>query len=243
MVRMPRIVTIPTIARKFFPTENGDLTRAVESLDPNCLKDEAKAVSADVTDLPKHIVWRSRKVALDDVSIATALASVKREAQELNNLLSSEQGKTLSRKDKAIAYDGVLIPSQDAADAVKQAIDRLAADGVGQADSRMQDLQVTRTAVNYALVGWRIGRNRVLDGELFGDTEGAAPAKISRGGKPTGERELSTGRKLARIKERVVLYDSTLQSLDSIKQLPGVAADTDFMAQLEGVYLYFQSFK
>ncbi|KAI9892864.1 MAG: hypothetical protein M1814_001023 [Vezdaea aestivalis] len=246
MSQMPRIVTIPTIARKWFPAEDAALVKAVEQLDPYALKDEEKTESGDslgeTADLPKEISWRSRTVPIEDVAVATALASVTKASQQLSSLLSSPHGKELSRKEKAAAYDSVLIPSQDAADAVKQAIVRLAADGVQQGDKKMQVLQITRTAVNFALIGWRVGRNRVWDGELSDDTE-TKRQKASKNDKPKDQKKPSTGRKLAKIRERVVLYDATLQSLDSMKELPGVAADSKFVSELEGTYLYFQSFK
>ncbi|KAI9794736.1 MAG: hypothetical protein M1833_007393, partial [Piccolia ochrophora] len=60
---------------------------------------------------------------------------------------------------------------------------------------------------------------------------------------PWVEREESTAHKLGRLRERVVLYDATLQSIDSINDLPGVAADTNFVQELRSKRLYFQALK
>lgn len=75
-----------------------------------------------------------------------------------------------SNRDKAAAYDDILIASQDAADATKRATDELEKEKVDEGDPRMQDLRVTSLAVNYDLVSWRVGRNRVL----IGDDDGVA---------------------------------------------------------------------
>ena len=126
----------------------------------------------------------------------------------------SSTNREVSLKDKAAAYDNILIASQDAADATKHAIDELSADGVGQGDQRMQDLQVTRTAVNYGLIGWRVGRNRVLDGELDDGLPKGTKASNSRKQAENVTRlrkEEGSERKLARLRERIVLYDATLQ--------------------------------
>jgi signal recognition particle subunit SRP68 len=148
-------------------------------------------------------------------------------------------------RDKAAAYDQVLNPSQDAVDATKTAIDELTADGVAQADERMQALQITRTAVNYALVSWRIGRNRTLCGESDGATldKDNDPSLMRKTSKGRALGEGNKGRRLARIRERVVLYDSTLQSLESIMQLPGVAADSSLLEEIENRRQYFAALR
>jgi len=108
-------------------------------------------------------------------------------------------------------------------------------------------LQVTRTAVNYALIGWRVGRNRILcgpqDGLFFGPKQIKTPRKPKEGRKPPPMREESTGRRLARLRERMALYDSTLQSLDFIRELPGVIGDASFVEELDGKRDYFQSLR
>ena len=111
----------------------------------------------------------------------------------------------------------------------------------------MQALQVTRTAVNYALVEWRIGRNRVLCGREDGALLEVGTVPKSRKARKNGTewiaRQEGRGRKLARLTEYVALYDATLQSLDSVKELPGVAADERFMAELKAKRAYFQALK
>ena len=181
---------------------------------------------------------------MEDAATAQALAAVSTAEANLSSFLSSNPD--AASQAKASAYDEVLIPSQDAVDATKTAIDELSAEGVPQGDRRMQALQITRTAVNYALVGWRIGRNRVLcgerDGALF-ENEVRKPKKARKDGKTRPIQDESTGRKLTRLREREVLYNSTIQSLDSVKELPGVAADQKFVEELEAKRAYFAALR
>jgi signal recognition particle subunit SRP68 len=242
-MRMPRTVAVPAIARKFFPRSESELVAQVEKLDPDVLNDrptKAKIEAGDAGAVPKTITWRTRTVDLEDAAIAAALASVNNAAKRLSETLSSVT--STQPKDRASAYDDVLIASQDAVDATKHAIDELVAEGVGQGDRRMQSLQITRTAVSYGMVSWRIGRNRVLVGDRDGAIVGDPVIYHSKkDAKPP--KEESTGRKLAHLREKAVLYDAILQSLDSIKELPGVAADSTFLEELEAKYGYFSALK
>ena len=243
-MRLPRTVAIEAIARKYFPSSDEKLVSQVEKLDPDVLNErptKAKASSAEAGTIPKTITWRSRTVDLEDAAIATALASVNSAAQKLQETLASVTA--AQARERASAYDEILIASQDTMDATKHAIDELAGEGVGQSDRRMQSLQITRTAVSYEMVSWRIGRNRVLVGQQDGAVvEGpAVPQGRKKSKKPVQEE--GTGRKLAHLREKAVLYDSILQSLDSIKELPGVAADTQFLEELDAKYSYFSALK
>ncbi len=247
-LRMPRTLAVLTIARRYFPHRNTELVADVERLDPDLLSEQAtkagKASGLEDDKVPRTITWRSRTVNLEESSIAQALASVTAAQENLSNILSDEDR---SAKEKAAAYDEVLIPSQDAVDATKFAIDELTGEGLGTGDKRMQALQVTRTAVTYALIEWRIGRNRVLcdqhDGALPYAKAAQTPRKVRRDGLVFSVKEEGRGRKLARLRECVALYDATLQSLDSIQELPGIAADEAFMAELQVKRAYFQALK
>jgi signal recognition particle subunit SRP68 len=242
-MRLPRTVAIPTIARKFFPRTDTELVSQVEKLDPDVLNDQSKAKTeaTESGDVPKTITWRSRTVDLEDAAIATALASVNAAKKKLSETLAAVTA--TQAKDRASAYDDILIASQDAVDATKHAIDELIGEGVGQSDRRMQSLQITRTAVSYDMVSWRIGRNRVLVGEMDGATSDSPVVHQSKKKNAKPVKEAGTGRKLAHLREKAVLYDAILQSLDSIKELPGVAADSVFLEELEAKYGYFQALK
>ena len=241
-LRMPRTIAVPVIARKYFPRGDAGLVSQVEKLDPDVLNDQplkSKAAAAESGAAPKTITWRSRTVDLEDAAIATALASVNIAASRLSETLAS----VTVTKDRASAYDDILITSQDAVDATKHAIDELVGEGVGQGDKRMQSLQITRTAVSYDMVSWRIGRNRVLVGERDGAIVDSPIMKQSKKKGAKSAKEEGTGRKLAHLREKAVLYDSILQSLDSIKELPGVAADSTFLEELDAKYGYFSALK
>lgn len=158
------------------------------------------------------------------------------------------QDSDLELHEIAAAYDEILMTTQDAVDATKQAIDELRGEGVSQGDPRMQSLQITRTAVSYEMISWRIGRNRVLTGEHDGAPEEYTTRRRRRrraAAKENAppEKELPPSRKLAKLKEKAALYDGTLQNLESIKELPGVAADEGLAARLGAYTDYFESLK
>ncbi|KAI9760413.1 MAG: hypothetical protein M4579_001709 [Chaenotheca gracillima] len=250
-LRMPRSRPIPALARESFPRSDLDLVALVERIDPTALNEDPTKAKGDNSEQPerlaKNITWRSRTVELEDAAISQALASVDTASASLARFLESPSNQNTDPKEKAAAYDDVLISSQDAVDATKHAIDELASEGVGQGDKRMQALQITRTAVNYALVSWRVGRNRVLvgakDGTVFEESAASKPRKPRKDGKEWSQKPEGTGRRLARLRERVVLYDATLQSVDSVKELPGVAADKTFMSELQSKREYFQALR
>jgi signal recognition particle subunit SRP68 len=245
--KVPRTLAIPTIARKAFASSDKALVSQINKLAPNLLKQsspEAQKGQVDAPSAPQTITWRSREVKIEDASIALAIASTDAATARLAEKLESSD--VVLPKEMAAAYDEVLIASQDAADATKLAIDGMKEEGVAQSDSRMQSLQITRTAVNYQMISWRIGRNRVLSGEHDGALLGSAPNTTRKSKKDASLRKPKiepTGRKVARLKEKVVLYDSTLQSLDSIKELPGVAADDELLQQLDATAKYFHALK
>lgn len=240
-MKLPRSKPISSLAIEYFPSDS-EIRSEVEKIDPSCLAEEAagtrRTAEGEVQQLPESVTWRSRTVALEDASISQALAAASAAEARLSAWLA-DAGKSASAKDQAAAYDNVIIASQDAVDATKTAIDDLASEGVDPGDKRMQALQITRTAVNYSLVGWRVGRNRVLCGDQDGLTSEEEQAK---GGKEA-KRGSGNGKKLNRLRERVVLYDSTLQSLDFILELPGVAADSTFVQDLETKRCYFRALR
>ena len=242
---LPRTLPISKIVIDYAPKDS-DVVRAALKLDPNALEertpDAQTQKGSSGKDLPRTITWRSRTVDIEDARIAQALASVNEAQEALATLLSSRPD--MNPEDKASAYDNVLVPSQDAVDATKTSIDELVAEGLSTADQRLQALQVTRTALNYALVGWRVGRNRILcgreDGVYLEPDQRESKKKSSKGVKVNQE---SNGAKFARLRERVVLYDSTLQSIESIKELPGVAADQALGKELESKKNYFSALR
>ncbi|KAL8693969.1 MAG: hypothetical protein Q9224_003656 [Gallowayella concinna] len=248
-LKLSRTVSIETIVARYLQRADNAYVAKVLKSNPNLMQEHGdtakKSATGEFTDVPKTITWRSRTVDLEDATTAQALASVSAAEGKLASFLMANPD--LDRRAKAAAFDDVLIPSQDAVDAVKTAMDELTAEGVAQGDPRMQSLQITRTAVNYNLVEWRVGRNRVLcgeqDGATFENESGKKPKKPRADGKPPVEQDESTGRKLTRLKDRVVLYDSTLQSLDSVKEFPGVAADQAFVSEIEAKKAYFSSLR
>lgn len=247
--KLPRTTASDTIAIQYFPSDD-NLRSEVTSLDPNSLTEkstDAKTSEGTVQDSPQTISWRSRTVKLEDASISQALSTTATAENNLSVWLTSPEGRSASSKEKAANYDNVIIASQDAVDATKTAIDELSGEGVDQSDKRMQALQVTRTAVNYALVGWRVGRNRILcgtqDGLVFDEEESQASHSPENRKNHAKSSEESVSKRLTRLREQVVLYDAILQSVDSISELPGVAGDVEFVKELGMKRSYFQSLR
>ncbi|KAL9025393.1 MAG: hypothetical protein Q9196_005773, partial [Gyalolechia fulgens] len=247
-LKLPRTMSIEAIVARYVPRENNTFVTEALKSNADLLQESGAAARMSMTgsaDAPKTINWRSRTVKLEDASTAQALASLSVAEANLVSFLAANPD--TDRRAKAAAFDDVLLPSQDAVDATKTAIDELTAEGIPQGDPRMQSLQITRTAVNYNLVEWRVGRNRVLcgqqDGAVFEDETVKKPKKLGADGESREVQEESLSRKLNRLKERVVLYESTLQSLESVKELPGVLADETLMNELEVKKAYFSSLR
>jgi signal recognition particle subunit SRP68 len=248
-LKIPRTQPLPSIARDSFPTSKASLVDSLKAVDAGSLTDEDNTARQGSQGIPQTLSWRSREVQIEDAAISEAWSAVQKAKVQLRDELSS---KRLAPKDMAAAYDNLLAASQDAVDATRQAIEDLRGEGVSQSDPRMQSLQITRTAVNYENISWRIGRNRVLIGEkdglvnesialrrkrkaLFSVDQGAAQ-------EDTGD-SIPLGRRLTQTKEKVVLYDGTLQSIESVRELPGVAADEGLTTQLDATYQYFDALK
>ena len=248
---LSRTIAIPTVAKRFFPKDDVELVKLVEQLDPYALKDKPTPKTDDEKqaapeDVPNSVTWRGRKANIVDASIGQALASVSTAEARLRSFLSSNS--TASNRDRAAAYDEILVASQDAADATKRATDELEKEKIDEGDPRMQDLRVTSLAVNYDLVSWRVGRNRVLigagdDGMTFEPQVPKKAKRLRKDGSEYPAKEEGRGHKLARLKERVVLYDATIQSINSIKDLRGAMRDTTFVEELEGKANYFRALK
>lgn len=246
-LKTPRTIPIPIIARKAFPQADTDLVEEITKINPDILNQTDTESTQEVSEAataPRTLIWRSREVKIEDAQIAISWGSVEaaktRLAEKLENLDDSEPHEV------AAAYDEILTATQDAVDATKTAIDELRGEGVGQGDARMQSLQITRTAVNYEMISWRIGRNRVLTGPHDGATEQydfSRRRKKHKDGEELAkrEREEPTSRKLAKLKEKAALYDGTLQNLESIKELPGVAADEGLASTLAAYVKYFEA--
>jgi signal recognition particle subunit SRP68 len=243
---IPRTVPVVTVSRKCFPHHETHLIHAIEAVDAAAFDDTKSETGKAAANIPETITWRSRKANIVDASIGQALAAVSAAEDKLNSTLSSAKSETTA-KEQAAAYDEVLIASQDAADATRHAIEEHEKEKIPEADQRMQNLRITNLAVNYDLIGWRVGRNRVLisddDGARFEPAPVRKPKRERENGKEWIEKPEGNGRKLARLRERVVLYDAILQSIDSVKEVPGAVRDAAFVEELDGKRAYFQALK
>jgi signal recognition particle subunit SRP68 len=246
-LRFSRTKAVSDIAIEQFPPGQDELVKQIKSMNPNAFVSSAEAEKRGQTaseDIPSTVTWRGRTVKIEDATIAQAIATANRKEQEL-----CETHKKVGRdsRELATAYDDVINARQEAVDATKTAIDELMVEGVDTSDARLQSLQLTQTAVNYAVIELRIGRNRQLCGPQDGATINSTLLKRSQGAKRDGTtrvaKDESTSTKLARLRERVALYDSILQNIDAVRDLSGVAGDIGFMEELSGKQAYFRALK
>lgn len=243
--RLSRTVGMEAVSKKYFPRDDGELVGLVQGVDEWALEDKPKEKDEKgLQEVPDSVQWRGRKANIVDAAIGQAMAAVTAAEARLNSYL--QEHPDASAREKAAAYDDVLIASQDASDAAKRATDELEKERVDEGDARMQDLRVTSLAVNYDLVSWRVGRNRILIGDNDGLTLEAHKPKRTRTRKDGTElpvKEEPRARKLARLRERIVLYDATIQSIESVKDLRGAMRDESFVRELDGKSAYFRALK
>ncbi|KAH9826093.1 signal recognition particle 68 kDa protein [Teratosphaeria destructans] len=247
---LARTVGIPAVARRYFPVEDQELVRRVEAVDAWALKEKPAPKTeaekeARPMEVPNSVTWRGRRANIVDASIGQALAGVTAAEARLRSYLSSNP--TASSRDKAAAYDDILVAAQDAADASKRATDELEKERVDEGDPRMQDLRVTSLSVSYDMISWRIGRNRVLIGEDDGlalpSPHQQKRSRKRKDGSEYPEKEEPRGRRLARLRERNVLFDATVRDILSIKELRGAMRDATFVEELDGKIAYFRALK
>lgn len=240
-----RSLPLSEIARQNFPKGDADLQGLLEEIDRSALQSQPSEDTPKAAGrIPSTIQWGSRKANINDASIGQALASVGVAEAQLSSYLSSSQD--ISSRERAAAYDDVIIASQDAADATRRAIEDLEKEHVDEGDGRMQDLRVTNLAVNYDVVAWRVGRNRMLIGQSDGaefNMDQQLSKKRKRAAAKEPQKEEPAGRKLARLRERVHLYEEILQSVDSVKDLRGAVRNAAFIEELDSKRAYFQALK
>ena len=262
-LKMPRSKPIPIISREALSAahhvaatpDTPALVSSINDIDPTVLQPKTAATAdasegletaaaAGIVASTRTLTWRAREVKIEDAAIASAWAALDLAKARLEARLVAG-GARMAAKDKAAAYDDVLTVSQDAVDATKAAIDDLRTEGIPQSDPSVQVLYIARTAANYEMISDRIGRNRVLTGQHDGALAHLDVPRTKKGrhGKSASSYQEAPGHFLARLKEKVVLYDGTLQSLETIKELPGVAADAELSEQLDATAQYFTALK
>lgn len=249
-LQLPRTKPIPEITIEEFPASEDDARDELEELDPKAFdttKEATAAGLADAKDAPRSISWRARKVNIEDATISQALGVAASKEKDIALMYKRYKSGDIDEKTLAAAYDEIIDARQDAADATKEAIDELRGQGVDPGDSRIQSLQVTRTAVNFGVIEWRVGRNRMLcgtgDGLKFEPETSKRPVSESKNSKSQRARDEPSGKKLSRLRERLALYDAILQSLDAVRDLPGVAADSEFVEEIDAKQSYFRALK
>ncbi|KAF2861645.1 hypothetical protein K470DRAFT_245138 [Piedraia hortae CBS 480.64] len=197
-----------TIAGEFFPSS---MRGAVQAVQPSYFDTKERGEGVEPL---REVTWQGRRANVDD-SLGLLLAETE----------AAKEG--LKKKVGVVAedFDPVLAASADAADAVKRAIEELEREGLDEGDSRMQSLRVVDLKVNYQLVSWRAGRNRVLLGEKDG----------------LGEVGGSRAQKVGRYRTNSVLLDAIVQGIEGVKQFRGAMRDEEFVRELDAAIAYFRA--
>jgi signal recognition particle subunit SRP68 len=249
-LKVPRTKAVPLLAVEHFPKADTGTRTKIESLNPQAFNvdEESKVTSGVVaSDLPSNLSWRGRTVRIEDAAISQALGLAMMREKDLTSKAEDYAEGVISAEEFAAAYDDIINARQEAVDVTKDAISEMLSEGVDPSDERMQSLQITRTAVNYAVIEWRIGRNRLLcgpaDGMHFVPKQVKHKRKAEHDSKSRIPKEETTGRKIARLREQIALYDAILQSIDAVKELPGVTRETRFVEELSGKRSYFQALR
>ena len=242
-LKLPRTQAVSDIAIENFPQERSGLREEIQAVEATAFTGSGAAKGFDGSDKPSTVTWRGRTVRIEDAVIAQAIALADKKEEEL---LASVAVSNRKARKLAEAYDDVINARQEAADATKSALDDMTAEGVDAGDRRVQSLQVIRTAVNYAVIELRIGRNRVLCGPRDGTVFDRPPRKITM---TSGENRIHAlkaqrpGPSVGVLSERAILCDSVLRDLETIKELPGVPSDTALMEELSSKQAYFRALK
>jgi len=195
-----RTVDIGVLARQFFPKEaEKELVERLKRVHSGVFGEGGAAAGEAMEGVEQALLvnevdWRGRRAPVEEADIAVALGAAKKAEEELGKVLDGKKaGSGSGGKRTAEDFDGVLAAWQECVDEAKKAIDKAHGQGVSGADPRLQKLQLIYTYVNYGLIGWRVGRNRVMAEEI---ERGLREAEEVQGGK---------------VRELVVLYDAILQ--------------------------------
>lgn len=237
---IPTSLSLLSLAKQHLPESDKALVSGVEEVAPGFLK---QGEDADMTNGGplKTVTWRTREVPVEDAEIASKLAALETAATELSQKLGSSPD--LRPNVKAEAYDDVLEISNYAIEATLQAIDELKQQSVPQGDPRMQNLAILRTKLNYDLLSWQIGRNRVLLGQQDGAVLEDGPGLKKGNAADTETPAVKDSQQVKQLEKKANVYSKTLQILEAAKELPGVAADEHLAAEIDAVSKYFTALK
>lgn len=248
---LPRTKAVSDLAIENISREDSQLRPEIEAVDPQAFQSTTTKQRVQDTNapnsrsIPSTITWRSRTVKIEDANIAQSLAlAISKEEHLIKRYHDSPN---MDQKLLIGLYEEVITARQETVDATKTAVEETTAEGIEVSDPKMQSLQITKTAVSYALIEWQVGRNRILCGTNDGvNSQSHLDRPESTGVKNVDAKRSkpeSTGKKLSKLRQLLLQYDSSLQSLDNVKQLPGVAGDGALLTDLNTARNYFQSLK
>jgi signal recognition particle subunit SRP68 len=244
-LQLPRNMDIAAISRQYFPhDQEARVVSELGKLDPQVFAEPMETNSA-AAGAVTSVTWRGRTAPVEEADISIKLS----DAQTAEAVYGAQD-----QRGSTDAFDAVLLAWQNAVDSTRKAIDERQAEGMTMGEQKMQNLQLTWTVVNYSMICWRVGRNRVMISNIM-----SGPKKPKKDG--TEPVEEISGRKLGHLKEEIALYDAILQvhipnptlsispltvlqkSLEQIANLPGVAADETFTTELNSKASFFRALR
>ncbi|KAK9365792.1 hypothetical protein V1509DRAFT_632164 [Lipomyces kononenkoae] len=236
-----RSIAVLALAHNYLPTS------PVDKLVLSIAKDETKAKellsgksdAAEALSAMPTIQWRSHTAQLRDTTVAAAILTARAADDKLFSEVlfpSDDVNNKLSLREKALRFDPTLLAWQDAVDAVHEAIVEVTNSSTEGAQNRVQELYVISTYANYSLISRRITRDNVLVSQLR--------SSLNKKLKKTSASKLAANKSVsAKVRATTGIYDTILQSVSQIIELPGVAADESLSNALSSLQKYYSSLR
>ncbi|KAK9485671.1 hypothetical protein V1527DRAFT_465864 [Lipomyces starkeyi] len=236
-----RSMAVLALAHKHLPAS------PVDKLVVSIAKDDIKAKellsgksdAAEALSTMPTIQWRSHTAQLRDATVAAAILAARAADQTLFSEILFPSGpatKKLSLRDQALRFDPALLAWQDAVDAVHDAITDVTNSSIDGPQKRVQELYVVSTYANYSLISRRVARDNVLVSQLR--------SALSKKQKKASTSRSAVNKSVAgKVRAITGIYDTILQSISQIIELPGVAADEALSNALSSLQKYYTSLR
>ncbi|KAF9933910.1 signal recognition particle subunit srp68 [Linnemannia zychae] len=175
----------------------------------------------------ESIQWRSKTLPLKHPKLATAILAAQETVSELNGL------QTATSEAKLEQFDKVLQAYAEAEKHVKKALkeDAVATAKVKSSKSEQNtaDLNMIATYIGYSSLRAAIDRNLLLAKDIYNKLE--------------GDEATTDKNEDVQYQNLVKVYDNVVQNLTAIQELPGVAADSTLVSEVENKLLYYKGWR
>ncbi|ANB12954.1 Srp68p [Sugiyamaella lignohabitans] len=212
-----RSTDLPTLAKLSVDKESLAIKLLLEKFNPTALE---VADASNPSVLLGKITWRNHSASVIDPDLATQIIA----AQDLDGKLQNELD--AAKLKSATSFDATLQGWQDALDLIKESIDKFETSSKNQThDQSQQDQYVILTYISYNLLLRRIQRDRLFVEQLSN--------------KKSSSKSVSS--QLTSYRDVVRIYETILQSVSQLIELPGVHNDETFSNALDVVNRFFKA--